>query len=764
MRHITRGLVLVLSCAALTSAEPQLFGGRPLEEVLRLLQQAGLPIVFSSEVVKPGMRVAAEPRATTPRQQLDELLAPHGLKAEVGPGRVILIVRDRSTAARERPQRGRSPPRTDGAEPTPFSGAQDSTAYTDHVTVWGTGQQRLERGVAETTLDGSAVQSASSVLAGDGLEAVHAMPRVFAGDDFRSEFSVRGSPYRQIGIVIDGVATPWLEHTIYGRTDAGSLSMFASDIVDRLSLQAGAYPRRYEDALGAQLEVTFKEGSRESTRVAARAGGTSAAFAGEGPIGNDRRGSWAAGVRNSYLSWPPRQLSLDDVGFAFADVHAKVVYDVSTRQQVSVTALGGRSTVDTVDEPLVGPLADGTDRAALLTVGWRSTLGSRTVVRQRVSVVGQELVSTLPNGRLAGRSDNRALGYRAEALHSVLGGLLEAGAEVSSVSGSRDIEVGGAAPSPDMFRAAWTTRAAYVNFGHAAPRGLGFEGGVRVSDSTLVRQRAAAPWIRAAWRFRPSWSVNASAGASRQFPALDAMLGRFGSVDLVPERATHVDVGIEQRLPRLMWQAALFNRMENDLLRRPDLQPRLVDGVLLDPPSSNRYRNSLHGTSRGVELIITPDRAARLSGWMSYTYAMARQTDIRTRETFWSDTDRRHALNAAGVLRMGRQASMGLVLRAASGIPIPGYFDVSDGKLFAGERRNEVRLKPYVRVDARVQRTFLSSHHAATVFAEVLNALNRHNQGLTDGGVQAVTGEAVGFSRTLLARRASFGIEVSLPR
>jgi hypothetical protein len=51
----------------------------------------------------------------------------------------------------------------------------------------------------------------------DGLAAVHAMPRVTAVDDFRSDFSVRGSPYRQIGIVIDGVATPWLQHTVYGR-------------------------------------------------------------------------------------------------------------------------------------------------------------------------------------------------------------------------------------------------------------------------------------------------------------------------------------------------------------------------------------------------------------------------------------------------------------------------------------------------------------------------------------------------------------------
>jgi len=107
---------------------------------------------------------------------------------------------------------------------------------------------------------------------------------------------------------------------------------------------------------------------------------------------------------------------------------------------------------------------------------------------------------------------------------------------------------------------------------------------------------------------------------------------------------------------------------------------------------------------------------------------------------------------------------MGLVLRAASGSPIPGYFVMSDGKLFVGERRNEVRLAPYVRVDARAQRMFLSSRHAATVFAELLNALNRHNQGLIEGNIQAVTGEAVGFSRNLAPRRMSFGIEVSLPR
>ena len=95
---------------------------------------------------------------------------------------------------------------------------------------------------SETRLTGTAVNTASSVLSGDGLDAVQAMPRVAGANDFRSEFSVRGSPYRQIGVVIDGVATPWLQHTVYGRRDAGSLSMFGSDLVERIDAAGRRVP------------------------------------------------------------------------------------------------------------------------------------------------------------------------------------------------------------------------------------------------------------------------------------------------------------------------------------------------------------------------------------------------------------------------------------------------------------------------------------------------------------------------------------------
>ena len=115
----------------------------------------------------------------------------------------------------------------------------------------------------------------------------------------------------------------------------------------------------------------------------------STALVGEGPIGGEGRGSWIVSARNSYRSWPARPLTQNDVGFAFADAHAKLVYDATPTQQFDVTVLGGRSTPDTVDEPLVSPLGDGLDRAALERV-FAASLGIRRVVWLGRGIVGDD--------------------------------------------------------------------------------------------------------------------------------------------------------------------------------------------------------------------------------------------------------------------------------------------------------------------------------------------------------------------------------------
>lgn len=73
--------------------------GLTLTEALLALQARGLDLVFTSQVVRPEMRVEAEPAGDEPRAILDQLLAPHALKAQSGPGGVLVIVPAGSGAA-----------------------------------------------------------------------------------------------------------------------------------------------------------------------------------------------------------------------------------------------------------------------------------------------------------------------------------------------------------------------------------------------------------------------------------------------------------------------------------------------------------------------------------------------------------------------------------------------------------------------------------------------------------------------------------------
>jgi hypothetical protein len=138
---------------------------------------------------------------------------------------------------------------------------------------------------SEVQLARAELERLQNVVADDALRVAQSLPRVAAADDFRSEFSVRASPYRLVGLVVDGVATSWLQHALYGRGETESLAMLSTEVVESATLQAGAYPQRYGDRLGAELALTLREGSRRATEFRGSLGGTSAGLLAEGPIG-----------------------------------------------------------------------------------------------------------------------------------------------------------------------------------------------------------------------------------------------------------------------------------------------------------------------------------------------------------------------------------------------------------------------------------------------------------------------------------------------
>jgi hypothetical protein len=617
--------------------------------------------------------------------------------------------------------------------------------HNEYVRVTEAVPHRTDRGVgAEVRLDRAQLDRFHGSLAENPMSAVHAWPRVNSTSEFGTEFSVRGSPFRHVNLVIDGIPTRVMQHTVYGQRDAGAVPMWHGHLLDSATLRTGAYPRRFDDRLGAELELSIREGSRERFGVHGVVGGTQGLLIGEGPLGS-RRGSWLVAARQSYLEWPPRQSTIPGTSFGFSDALAKLVFDFSPSQKVAMTTVAGASLVDEENDVAGTESERGLNRASLFNVSWESQLDRNVMLTQRAYLVRQRFRDRGEEGHLTTVLANDETAYRAGLTRVTASGVLELGAEVAHVATAQN--------------SSWR-RAGYAHFSWAATPALTVSPGMRVTSSTLSQSPAVSPWLLAEWSFRPRWSITSSIGVAHQLPELDHPVESFSETGLRPERADQIDLGIEQRItPTVRWQATVFHRREIDVLRAPDEYLRRI-GETLVISGDQRYANAIRGSARGIELVTARRSPSGMSGWAAYSYGEIRQRDVERSETFWGDYDQRHSVNLFGAYRFGSQTTVGATFRAGSGMPLPGYFVRTGHDLAVGDVRNVVRLPAYARLDLRADQHVTYRRARLTLFVEVTNALDRTNWSAGSGHVDPITGGASGFMTTQLRRRITGGFVI----
>ena len=299
-------------------------------------------------------------------------------------------------------------------------GNSASAVYRERVTVTANPSVPGDvNGGSARTLGSEDLRDFAGHVADDPLRIVQTLPGVASGDDFRSEYSVRGSPYHHAGVVVEGVLAPWLQHAALGRGDTGTMSMLPSDVLQEATLNVGAYPRRDGGQLGPQINLVLREGSRLARRFRVGVSGTSATVTAEGPLGSSARGSWLVGLRRSNVEWPVGRDDHHMTVFGFSDVQSKFVYDVRSGQQISLSLVAGVSNVER-DDSNIAALSDGINRAAVVTVAWRSMIGSRTIVTQRVSSLAHEYLNRDQAMRPVNRGTNGAGAYRVDITRTLL--------------------------------------------------------------------------------------------------------------------------------------------------------------------------------------------------------------------------------------------------------------------------------------------------------------------------------------------------------
>ena len=89
---LVAAILVAAPSAAFGQADGKKYEGRAVADVLKELQATRLKIIFSSELVPPALRVVKEPRGDGAKDIALQILEPHGLTLQQGPGGTFLVV------------------------------------------------------------------------------------------------------------------------------------------------------------------------------------------------------------------------------------------------------------------------------------------------------------------------------------------------------------------------------------------------------------------------------------------------------------------------------------------------------------------------------------------------------------------------------------------------------------------------------------------------------------------------------------------------
>ena len=575
------------------------------------------------------------------------------------------------------------------------------------------------------------------VLTDDPLRAVQALPSVATGDDFRSEFSIRGSDFAHVGLAVDGIPISWPVHTIPDREAEGSISMVNGSVLDSVTLLAGTYPQDRPGRTGAWVDLSIREGSRAATGVRGSLSASAASVVVEGPLGAGPRGSWLFSARQSYVQWLLDRLDHDtgQTAFGFTDVQGKVVFDAASRHQLQLTLMGGLAGLDDEQErPNETSIGTAEAVSGLAALAWRWTASPSLIVTQRLAAGSNDFRSDATLGAVLADGYSSRIAYRGivdwtlgPGIAAQFGGYVER--HRTDETFTRFPQPREAAPLPIVERVAGS---AWLGTLHGrvtwtADR-WSIDTGVMIEPSTLVDSMPWSPWVLVRVPLARGFSVRSGFDLTRQTPGLEHVVGTFKASDPRHERARQFELAVEQQLAgSLRWQVTAYARQERDVFRLEGIEPRLVDGEVARPSPEPFWANALDGRSRGIELTVQRRAASGLGGWVGYAYGRTEYNDRLQDERFPGNYDQRHTLNAFALYRITPRTSVSGKFRAASNMPIPGYFRVVDGVLRLGPERNRTRLPRYARLDVRMTHAFNFDRRRLTLFAEIVNLTGREN-------------------------------------
>ncbi|MEO7386326.1 MAG: TonB-dependent receptor, partial [Gammaproteobacteria bacterium] len=725
--------VMILLAPAAAGA---VWRGEPLEQLILSLRQEGLPVLYSSDLVQPGMRVAAEPAGETPLSKLAAALQPFGLGVRAGPYGSVLVVRTRV-------------PATGSLEPVAV--AAGPTSVPELIVTTSRYEMLREPAAPSVALANTDLERLPD-LGDDPLRAVGRLPGT-ATNGLSSKANLRGGAADETLVTFDDLR---LFNPFHLKDFQSIFSAIDPAVIGGLNVYTGAFPAAYGDRLSGVVAIEPFEPTGDGYRALAVSLFNAAGLVAGG--WNGGQGTWLVSARRGNLDLV-LDLASQDVGKPrYSDLRSQVAWEFSERFKLSANALvfddnislsdngGEEQATARYHDSYLWLRADArpTDKLEGYTLLSYTTLRADRTGTNEQPGVSTGFLDEHRSAEIAGMATRWSL-FARDVVRLDFGGEVRIASAGYAYRDEVDFDILFDTPGVPTESSRARNIALdpdgeyYAAFLHARidlSREWATELGLRWDRSTLGSSSGnLSPRVSLLYAPTEGTQLRASWGQYWQSQGIDELAVNDGETTFAtPERADQFVLGLEQAL-----SSAASLRIEaytKDYRNPRDRYESLLNSFTLSPElKPDRIRVSAESAAaRGVEVSIRYRDRGGLGWWGSYSWSSARDTidGVEYRRS-WDQSD---ALSA-GILWTSGPWDLSAAANYRTGWPTTAAAVEEDGPddLVATGPRNAERLGNYATLDLRAARRFTTRAGLVSVFFEISNALNRANECCVDYGI-----------------------------
>ena len=341
-RHLAASLALlaVFAWAQIASAASTPLVGLSLEEAAAVLEQDGLRIFYSTDLVKPTMRVRKEPVSTNLAGALGEILAPFGLRTQAGPNGSVLIVPDpaQQQLAADALAAIRNSDATDPMPPAPTR-----PPIEEIIVAASRYELNQTHGTSTAAFNGTDIEYLPD-LGEDALRAVARLPG-FASNGVSARSNIRGGEVSETLVRFDGLR---LYEPFHLKDFQSIFSAVDPRVINTMNVYTGGFPAVFGDRMSGVIDVdSISAPENLYHEVGVSLFNTSVLSSGRFAEG---RAEWVASIRRSNLDLLYDAFSRQPERPRYSDVFLKLGFEINDRLKLTGNVIQSRDNISLSDD------------------------------------------------------------------------------------------------------------------------------------------------------------------------------------------------------------------------------------------------------------------------------------------------------------------------------------------------------------------------------------------------------------------------------